>query len=648
MRRVWSAVKRRWGKLRANNPLWIIVVCAALFLYGTFYFFHERTKGGMNARISGDGRYHWAFVTSIVLDRDLDFANQYADSRSGNYWGYGKTATGRYANPFPMGPALVWIPLFLVGHGVTSIADPAEARGGNAELTETITLYSSFLCAVGAFVLAYLMARKRWGPGAAFAGAFTGLMCGPVLQYAINQPSFAHAPSAFAVALLWYTWDAGRGQRTPRGWALLGASLGFAMLCRAQNIIFAVPLVAEGTWRLITAWRAADGPAKAKGMAVIRDAAAPAIGAGVALLVFFPQMYAWHSIYGYWLGVPQGEAYMRFSESLWANTLFSSRNGLFPYAPLWAIGMLGLIGVARRDRGLAAALATTLFIAAFVNGAVVDWWAIGSMGGRRFDGLVIHAALGMAAIAAAFLRAAERRPRVTAGAVVATALALAATCNNVQIYDFQKRGRYSEGDHRDMLAHYNNLITRGTTNAYQTIGNPFSWPGAIAFHLRTGAPMKNYDLVVGPNFLNGFDRTLDDFQKRPERESAELYFGEPKHERYLVRGFADVRKDAKGKAIGRLARGPSARFLVPLNNVGGATMRLHATASAATTLHVIWNGDEVASLPVTPDQPITLPFTLTDAQIIRGVNIVDLRHDTLSPTQDAAVYAKLQMTSDPK
>src|SRR5688572_28820379 len=102
---------------------------------------------------------------------------------------------------------------------------------------------------------------------------------------------------------------------------------------------------------------------------------------------------------------------MRFGESLWANTLFSSRNVLFPYAPLWAIAMLGLIGVARRDRALAGALVATFFVAAFVNGAVVDWWAIGSMGGRRFDGLVIHASLGMAAVAAAFLNAAEKRPR---------------------------------------------------------------------------------------------------------------------------------------------------------------------------------------------------------------------------------------------
>ncbi|HTM19694.1 MAG TPA: hypothetical protein VL172_04275, partial [Kofleriaceae bacterium] len=526
MSRVGAAVAGRWTALRAANPTWILVVGGLLFAYGSWSFFDSRhPRGQANVAISGDGRYQWAFVTSLVLDRDLDFANQYDEAGSGNFAGYGRTDTGKYANPFSIGPALMWSPFFLIGHGVSLLAGNEGAARGNDELTQQITLYASFLCAVGAALLAYVMARKRWGPGPAFAGAFVGLMCGPVLHYAINQPSFAHAPSAFAVALIWYVWDAGRGRRELRGWIGLGACVGLAMLCRAQNLVYALPVIAEGVWRLIVAGRA-PGDAGQRARAVLRAAAAPALGAACALLVFLPQMIAWHSIYGYWLGVPQGHSYMRLSESLWANTLFSSRNGLFPYAPLWAVGMLGLVAVTRRDRVLGAALAATFCVTAFVNGAVVDWWAIGSIGGRRFDGLLVHAALGSAVACAALLRAVEKRPRAAAGTLIGAVLLLAAKCNGVQDRDFQNKERYAEVDHRDMVAHYNRLLNRGTRRVHDLIGNPLSWPGAIAFHWRTGAPIDSYDKVVGPNFLDGFDRSLGDFQvRRPALERAVLHFG---------------------------------------------------------------------------------------------------------------------------
>jgi len=128
-------------------------------------------------------------------------------------------------------------------------------------------------------------------------------------------------------------------------YAVLGALIGLAMLIRPQNLAYAAPVVVEAASRILRAGRL--GP-----RAMLRAAAAPLLGALVALVVFSPQMVVWKILYGVWLGVPQGPTYMRWAHPLWAETLFSSRNGLAPYAPLWAIGLLGLVPAARKDRGL--------------------------------------------------------------------------------------------------------------------------------------------------------------------------------------------------------------------------------------------------------------------------------------------------------
>src|SRR5207244_2965466 len=163
-----------------------------------------------------------------------------------------KTPTGKLANPFPIGPAILWMPFFVVAHGVAAIARPAHWRDGTSSVHQLITLYGSFLYAFAAMLLAYALARRRVGAGAAMTAAVGG----------------------------------------------------------------------EG------------------GRALLRRRWEPMVGAACAFVVFLPQVIAWHVIFGTWFGIPQGAGYMQWAHPLWAETLFSSRNGLFPYAPLWAVGML--------------------------------------------------------------------------------------------------------------------------------------------------------------------------------------------------------------------------------------------------------------------------------------------------------------------
>ena len=86
---------------------------------------------------------------------------------------------------------------------------------------------------------------------------------------------------------------------------------------------------------------------------------------------------------------------MRWGDSAWIETLMSSRNGLFPWAPIYAVGCIGLIVGLKRHTRVCSALLLGLLLQAYTNGAAWDWWAGGSFGGRRFDSCFIVFVFGL-------------------------------------------------------------------------------------------------------------------------------------------------------------------------------------------------------------------------------------------------------------
>jgi hypothetical protein len=628
---------RLGSRLRALTwPRWILALWLVLFVFGSIKFFTatRETGGGPQVRIGADGRYYWAYLTSITLDHDLDLSNQYADPESGNYYGYSKTPTGHMANPFSVGPAILWMPFFAVAHAVSLVVEPDKAASGVSLLHQEITLYASFVYAFAAMLLVYAMARRRFGDVPALVGATAAMLGGPVLHYALNQPFYAHACSAFAVTLHLYLWDGSPIEsRSRRRWAALGASAGLAMLVRQQNLIMVLPAAVEGLAYLVRLARRRD-------TAALR-ALAPGVALAIVLafLLVVPQLVVWKVIYGFWIGLANGPGYMRWGQPLWAETLFSSRNGLFPYAPLWALGLCGSVWLAGRERRLGVALLVTMALMCWVNGAADDWSGGGAFGGRRYDALVVQVGLGLALLAWALLQQIERRPRVAGGVALVAVAALGVTCNFVMAEQY-RRERLMPSATKDTLGLYDGVWTDMLRRVWRS-GNPLSWPGAWAFALRTGAPASRYDIVVGRFFLTDFN--LEPYRKRDDVRADALRFGDPGHAPFLVRGFRGI-ESTSGTPTGKQRPvDAEARFLVPINYGGRIGMELVGQARTATTVHLEWNGHEIATGTFAADAPIRLRFELAKDQVRRGVNVVDLRHDGVDDEGVAAAYVRLEM-----
>jgi hypothetical protein len=370
-----------------------------------------------------DGAFYYFYLRSAAIDGDWNLGNdiRLLAERSGDplFGALGMdqalTPTGRVRNPFPIGSALLWAPLYLLLHaGVWLLGGPARADGLSVPYIWLLSGMgaASLLLGMG---LTYATCRRHFSTYAAALGSVVAWLASPLLHYALREPAYSHAASAFVVSLfvwLWWRddrpWSAGRA-------ALLGGVIGLAGLVRTQNLLFL--LLPAGD--LALEWRRGRRAEVWLYLGVMVMA---------ALLVFSPQMATWQTFYGSPFTVPQnldfremkGAGFMQWLSPALGRTLFSSFHGLFTWQPAALLGVLGLALFWRRDRRRAGLALAGMALQIYVVASAGDWFGGEAFGPRRFDCLTPFLALGLAALASISRR---RTWRVAAGVVGALLLA---------------------------------------------------------------------------------------------------------------------------------------------------------------------------------------------------------------------------------
>jgi hypothetical protein len=418
-----------------------------------------------------DGCWYYAWLRSAAFDRDWDFSNERPDIAA--------HGSSRVGNKWSMGPAVLWAPFFATAYAVDHALPglvrsiPRDYLGqGTGEYARTDIPGYSFpyrlaICVGTAFygllsaLLVVALCRPHFGEGASWLAGLALLTATPLPFWMYKHPSWSHALSAFAVALVLAVSHWSRGMSLARRAGLLGALTGLAALVRWQDAVFG--LVPVGTllqqWRgdrtsnTVGPWlnakaqrregaekgeeKAGNGEsARAKDERQASSRGGPGLNAeaqrgkgaekgevrtenggwrlptamlafgafsGAALIVFFPQMIGWHSVYGSWLVVPQGREFFDFAPRRLPWSLFSLHSGMLLWHPILLAGLVGLVLLGRRRDelgrltrwALAAATLAVVVDGAFINEP--EWYAGGLFGRRRLTCLLPLFGLGMAA-----------------------------------------------------------------------------------------------------------------------------------------------------------------------------------------------------------------------------------------------------------
>jgi len=554
-------------KLLSDRPRAVAAATgAAVLLAGTVWFFTASSERGRTAQLSADAWYYHAWLPTLAHDHDVDFTDQYRVF--GNFYCFPDAAPGRPGNPFGVGPAIFELPLFAVGGAIAELAG-SDVNGFSQPEVEA-SLYASLLASLAALLFAWRLIRRRLdAPWTAIAAPLLVLCGGPVIYYAVRQPGYAHPFATLFAAWLIDAWDASfaGAPRSRRTWAVLGGLFGLAVLARPQLALWGFLLAVAGVDDLVRGRRGAG----VRGLLAAARTAAPGWGLAIAamLVALLPQLVVWKALYGHLWLVPQGDGFMRWDDPAWSETLFSSRNGLFAWAPLYALGGLGLLVAVARLPRLAGCLVAGVALQAVANGAAWDWWAGGSFGGRRFDSCYLAFGFGLAAlallprlVAPARLRAGALRAVAAGwtGLVLALGLALAVGNLLLAAHTAAHSARIDGGQSpavvlRKSLPGPLGPIT-ARTSALAT------WPARAWFGWRHDVDRGSYDYAVGYHFLE-------------ERYPGLNCRGKPSRQRLTLSGYPRrLFGLARGRGGAMMLTGGAARVLLGFNRYGPVSFHL--------------------------------------------------------------------------
>ncbi len=513
-------------------------------------------------RAASDGRSYFVQVRSLVMDGDLDFANDEAE-----FGGHG-------AKQYAFGAPILWSPFFVAAHvwlsGLNLLGSDLRVDGYYFPYQRAIGLGTLLYGFVG-LVLMYRVVRRYFSKGLACLSTLG--LCGTsfLIWYLVVDNSMVHGVSMFATTLFLFLWHRARDVPTRVPWIWLGTAAGVMTMVRWQNAAFVGLPLADLLW---TSYCARTGDRRARLRAGSEDLLR---FTGAAFCAFVPQLLFWKAVYGSWVYLPVREHAFQptWLPPYMIDVLFSSNRGLLSWTPVITAALVGLVLFARDHWRVALVLGGGFLAQTWINGAVEIWWGGVGFGARRFANCALVFAVGLAGLLAAI----QRRPLV-APAVTLCALLLFNTVF--------------------MLGYRGGTLppTEGVTFAsvmgelYDRVGNPFSLPVGAYVAWRYDVSLPIYDRLRGRTYNN-----------------LSIDVGAPGDERFLGHGWA-AREQHPSFSF-RWASNDTSTVLVPLKtNVDDYVLELewgpfNATGLPSQTVQIEVNSIAVASLTLQPGMQVS-------------------------------------------
>jgi len=324
--------------------------------------------------IQGDGVGYYSYLHAILVSHSLLFQNEYSAAIASHVPLHlqlitTRTPTGQLANYFPVGPALLSAPAYLLA----LLLHPSGEPQFGSPFVQAFTIASLFY-GLTALAICYRIAlRVTEAPRAAALGVVGATVATPLVYYMLSDPSYSHTFSVFCVSAFLYFWWA-RPERSYAGWFGLGLLGGLMALTRFQDGAL-VTIVLVDVKRL--RWSS---------LMLI-----PGL-----LVAFAPQLAIDQAQFGTWLPQrPPGQG-LDPLHGHYLQVLFSSLDGLFIWTPAALAAIAGFWFV--EDRRLKVAGAIAFVMETLVIGSAPD--TVGAaFGSRRYLDLIPFAVIGMAALA---------------------------------------------------------------------------------------------------------------------------------------------------------------------------------------------------------------------------------------------------------
>jgi hypothetical protein len=393
------------------GTLALVALCIAVAAAGSVWQIWDTFGARQRSLLQGwDDAFYYMWLPSVVLDHDVDFANQIVQcdafdaATRQEALTQPRTATGRLPNKYPPGWALGSLPFFLAAHAVA----PAGSTGFEPVYLVTVWCGQLGFAAVGLWLAVQIVGR--FFPRPVAVGAVLAVwLASPLVYYQTARLTMSHSQVfALAMAAFWLALRIADGAGRDRDWVLLGLAGALLVVTRnAAAVYLVLPALVVG-----------------EKLRTVRAGAGLVLGAALPLAA---QLAAWKVLYGSWFVYTYGGERFDFAHLHLGAILFSPRHGWFYWHPLLLGGIAAFLGWAVRHAAGRAWL-VSLALITLLNAAWPTWWLGSSFGHRGFEAATLCAMLGVAALsqAVASRPPARRLVRAAIGAAVAWNLLLLA------------------------------------------------------------------------------------------------------------------------------------------------------------------------------------------------------------------------------
>ena len=358
-----------------------------LFIIGLFFCFQPT--------IIHDAFQYYAYLTSIVIDGDLDLFNQlYLHN------------THRVYNPFPwhsaryMGTAIMESPFFILAHGLTlglrflGLDFPADGYGTLYQVIVSLASTGFGMCGV---LACFFLAREFFSRRISLISTIAIWLCSPLFFFMFFWNGWSHPFAFFLVSVFLLLWQRTRTERTMTQWIMMGLILGLAGLTQPSSVLMVIFPLAELSSKLVDPQKGRIG----------LYFAGLTLCAFISILVFSPQLSLWRITSGAWFSQPYtsvGDSYNWLDPQVCGLLFDTARHGLFVWSPLLLPACVGLMFLYRRDKIVAVSTLLLMLLSIYTYACWSIWWSGVGFSNRFFIHLIPAFILGLAGLMEALKR----------------------------------------------------------------------------------------------------------------------------------------------------------------------------------------------------------------------------------------------------
>ncbi len=384
---------------RSDKKYFILLFFVSVLLYSAVIF-------KVKTILWGDSLYYYAYTKSMVIDHDIDFKNEaYRISDGFPNEPEVSEVTGKVINKFSPGTSIFWIPGFVLGHAASSILEAVDIIkniDGYNFVTQYVVAVSAICFSTLGLFFSYKTIKLFFDRKTALLITLFLYLTTQMFYYTSIDPLNSHS-SSFMLSSLFLYLLAFFSKTRNLSWQKMitfGFIGGAMVLVRNQDIVLLVPaslyfltknggiLNREGLMeminRMILFW-------------------------GSIFLILSIQMFITLDLYGI-VGSPYiigGEKLSWFKPDF-IRVLFSFENGLFTFAPIIIISLIGLllasnnVSKSQQQAVLFRHLSLISIFAFLLQLYVVASWGReiigGPYGSRMFISILPYLSLGLALV----------------------------------------------------------------------------------------------------------------------------------------------------------------------------------------------------------------------------------------------------------